>query len=171
MEITGNRNIICRLPFQLPRKWLDKAYKSLMLDYNKNANKSKIDEILQTNFDKVKVNNNLIQLEALENLIKITGLLNDTKILDDVYEVIYGKTPKTKDDFEKPFKEKELLIQKSKQIFSTEDESNEEKKEVDIEILIRNIEMILKTKVRDDKFYLLAGHINQSAKLNQKDNG
>jgi hypothetical protein len=171
MEITGNRNIICRLPFQLPRKWLDKAYKSLMLDYNKNANKSKIDEILQTNSDKVKVNNNLIQLEALENLIKITGLLNDTKILDDVYEVIYGKIPKTKDDFEKPFKEKELLIQKSKQIFSTEDESNEEKKEVDIEILIRNIEMILKTKVRDDKFYLLAGHINQSAKLNQKDNG
>jgi hypothetical protein len=142
-----------------------------MLDYNKNANKSKIDEIMQTNFDKVKVNNNLIQLEALENLIKITGLLNDTKILDDVYEVIYEKIPKTKDDFEKPFKEKELLIQKSKQIFSTEDESNEEKKEVDIEILIRNIEMILKTKVRNDKFYLLAGHINQSAKLNQKDNG
>jgi hypothetical protein len=170
MEITGNRNIICRLPFQLPKKWLDKAYKSLMLDYNKNANKSKIDEILQTNFDKVKVNNNLIQLEALESLIKISSFLDDNKILDDVYKKIYGKIPQTIDDFEKPFKEKELLIQKSKQIFGA-DEKKEEKKEVDIEILIRNIEMILKTKVRDDKFYLLAGHIDQSAKLNQKDNG
>jgi hypothetical protein len=172
MEITGNRNIICRLPFQLPKKWLDKAYKSLMINYNKNANSDKIKQIITTNASKLNVYSRLMSLEILEKLIKISAITGNNDIVDDLYNEYYGAKPKNKDDFDKPFKDKQLLIQKSQQIFGNNEEDEEETKDVDIKILIRNIETILgKENIRLSKFYLLAGYINDAAKLNQKSNG
>lgn len=164
MEITGDRTLLCKLPIKMPKKWLDKAHKRLMVDYNKQANEDKIKELIEKDFEKIEISDRAIFLECLENMIKISSITgNVSKELNELYKKHYGKEPESKKDFERPFKEKERLITKANQYFNEEDK----KDPIEIKSLLRNIEAILKTKIRDDKFYLLAGHIEDAAKLNK----
>lgn len=165
MELTGDRNVLCKLPIKMPKKWLDKAHKRLMVDYNKQANADKINELIEKDSEKLYVYNQLYLLEILERLIKISGVNGDvSKELKEIYKHKYNKEPETKEDFEKPFKEKERLSTKAKQYF---DENTEENK-IDIELLLINLQMILNIdNIREHKFYLLGLYIKKAAEINK----
>lgn len=165
MEITGDKSVLNRLPFPLPKRYIDKAYKSMMLDYNKGANQDKIDQLVKKDFSRIYVDNDIAFLYILERIISACATLNESKeVLNELYKYKYGKDPETKEDFERPFKERQILQEKAKQYFSNDDNEYEK---LDIQKLIRNIEMILKNTITNQKLFKLAGYIEDSATLNK----
>lgn len=172
MMETGDINMCKRVNIWLPKKIVEKGYIKLIKEFNETTNKEgseqKEKQEVNDGFDKLAVNYQLLYFESMEKLISIWYQTFDKgvrKKIDELFKIKYGKTP-SEEDFLRIPKDKNLLIEKAQQVFSTP----EENKKVDFEANVINLENALSPiTIRDKKLYTYTKYLNLA--LKKVDNG
>lgn len=171
-------NTIKRIKIWLPKFAIKKAYSKLLYEYNKTTNKKEVKEVIEKDKHNLstilKINiqySSLIELIDIQKKIKLAGSEKASAEINshiiELYKLIYNREPKSNDDYERVYKDRELAIKRFKQQ-NIEDDNKDEG--IDFEALIKKVEeAIAPVTIRDKKLYTLNGYIANAA-LKMKNN-
>jgi hypothetical protein len=166
---SDNINLTKRIPIWLPKKIVEKGFNNLLAAHNKNSSKNKIADIVEEDFAKMDVNDELYQYDIILKLIDLYNKSwGDPKkkalsAIKRIYKANFGKEPTIK-YIENIGKSRTLLIEKAEQTFTKPKKNdNYSFSEELIDIQERNPTVNL----RNEKLFLLPKYIENIAKNNQ----
>ena len=159
-------NNIKRFNIWLPKKLVDRKFNKLVVKYNENTNKSKLDNILDDRYHAANLEIRIKLMVVLFDVLKNSWLLDPPSEILSLFKKYFKKDFEIT-DLQMIIDKIELLKSRLKTLIKNLEAPKSE--EFDFIKLVMNLEGILSTKIGSEKLYKLSYYIDVADKKANKE--